>query len=405
MKHDIETLDPIDMICFSHLRWGFVFQRPQHLMTRFARHRRVFFFEEPEYKETLKAAKLDISICPRTGVSVVTPHLPQSHRSGDVRPVLRNLLRELLDGEHIHRYVAWFYTPMALDFAAEISPAVTIYDCMDELSLFRGAPARLCENERELLKRADLVFTGGVSLFESKRNLHARVYAFPSGVDVSHFLQARSISNPFQEHNHIPRPRLGYAGVIDERMDLELIDRLAETRPAWQIVMLGPVVKIDPTSLPQRDNLHWLGIKDYAELPHYLAGWDVGMLPFAMNEATRFISPTKTPEYLAAGLPVVSTPIRDVVKPYGELGLARIAADAEQFVTACEQSMAYGMTMKWRGRVDAFLETLSWDDTWNSMNRLVDQALASNTRKPSVMAAGRSGDAATRTDPVISEAS
>lgn len=404
MRHEMKIHDSIDMICFSHLRWGFVFQRPQHLMSRFARERRVFFIEEPEYKDIVEA-KLNTSICPRTGVFVVTPHLPESNRSGDVRPVLQNLIRQFFDREHIHRYIAWFYTPMALDFAAEISPAITIYDCMDELSLFRGAPARLCENERELFERADLVFTGGASLFEAKRNLHPRVYAFPSGVDVSHFLQARSISKPFQEHNHIPRPRLGYAGVIDERMDLELIDRLAERRPAWQIVMLGPVVKIDPATLPHRDNLHWLGIKDYADLPHYFAGWDVGMLPFAMNESTRFISPTKTPEYLAAGLPVVSTPIRDVVKPYGELGLARIAADAEQFVLACEQSMAYGMTMKWRRRVDSFLETLSWEDTWNSMNRLVEQALESNTRKPTAMAAGRSRDTGARSDGVISEAS
>jgi len=279
---------------------------------------------------------------------------------------------------------------MALDFASEISPDVTIYDCMDELSLFRGAPARLCENEQELFERADLVFTGGASLFEAKRNRHPRVYAFPSGVDVPHFLRARTISKPVSEHCDIPRPRIGYAGVIDERMDLGLIDRVAEMRPVWQLVMLGPVVKIDPASLPRRSNVHWLGMKDYADLPLYFAGWDVGMLPFAMDESTRFISPTKTPEYLAAGLPVVSTPIRDVVKPYGELGLARIAVDADQFVVACEKSLAYGMTMKWRSRVDSFLETLSWDDTWNAMNRLVQQALASKAPAPVVMAAGQS---------------
>ena len=389
------SLDSTDILCFSHLRWGFVFQRPQHLMSRFAQQRRVYFFEEPQYCG-VQTPRLNINPCPRTGVKVVTPQLPDS--SPDSRSVLRRLLWELMDRERILRYIAWFYTPMALDFAEEISPETTIYDCMDELSAFRGAPARLCENESALFKRADLVFTGGVSLFEAKRNHHPRVYAFPSGVDVSHFLQARSIRKDHKEHSGMPKPRLGYAGVIDERMDLDLLDGMAAKRPDWQFVMVGPVVKIDPASLPRRNNLHWLGMKDYAELPHYFAGWDVGMLPFAMNESTRFISPTKTPEYLAAGLPVVSTPIRDVVKPYGELGLARIAADVDEFIEASERSMAFGMSMKWRSRVDAFLETLSWDDTWQSMNKLITEALAAKTRKPSVMAAGRSASSATLLD-------
>jgi UDP-galactopyranose mutase len=189
------------------------------------------------------------------------------------------------------------------------------------------------------------------------------------------------------EHVQIPRPRIGYAGVIDERMDIELIREIAEKRPNWQIVMLGPVVKIDPATLPRRDNVHWLGMRNYVDLPQYFAGWDVGILPFALNESTRFISPTKTPEYLAAGLPVVSTPIRDVVKPYGELGLARIAADAGEFIVACEQSMAYGMSMKWRRRLDAFLDTLSWDDTWDAMNQLIGEAMGAHAQTSNVMAA------------------
>ncbi len=278
---------------------------------------------------------------------------------------------------------------MALDFADGIKPEATVYDCMDELSLFRGAPARLCEAEEALFKRADLVFTGGVSLFEAKRHRHANVHAFPSGVDTAHFLKARSIRTDFEEHTRIPRPRLGYAGVIDERLDLDLIDQVAKRRPGWQLVMIGPVVKIDPDSLPRHDNLHWLGLKDYRDLPRYFAGWDVGLLPFALNDATRFISPTKTPEYLAAGLPVVSTPIRDVVRPYGDLGLARIARGADEFVVACEQSMAYGMSHKWRRRADAYLETLSWDDTWKSMDALIRTVLKPTIRGTAVMAAGQ----------------
>jgi len=387
MNNEVTIHDSADLICFSHLRWGFVWQRPQHLMSRFAKQRRVFFIEEPEYVGTAEP-HLNTQVCPKSGVNVITPQLPEAMRGSDVSAVLKALVEDLMDREYIRKYVAWFYTPMALDFADKFTPDVTVYDCMDELSMFRGAPPQLCANEQKLFKKSDLVFTGGASLFESKRNHHPHVYAFPSGVDVAHFAQARSIRGSMHEHKEIPRPRLGYAGVIDERMNLELIRDIAAKRPNWQIVMLGPVVKIDPSTLPQASNLHWLGMKNYSSLPEYFAGWDVGLLPFALNEATRFISPTKTPEYLAAGLPVVSTPIKDVVKPYGELGLARIASTADEFIVACEQSMAYGMSLKWRRRLDAFLETLSWDDTWGSMNRLINEALAAKTEKPSVMVAG-----------------
>ena len=268
--------------------------------------------------------------------------------------------------------MVWFYTPMALEFFPKsITPVAVIYDCMDELSLFRGAPVQLLSREAELLEMADLVFTGGVSLFEAKRNRHPRVYAFPSGVDVNHFQQARTLPADFREHRTMPRPRFGYAGVIDERIDLALLDQVAARRPHWQLVMIGPIAKISPESLPRRTNIHWLGMRDYADLPRYFAGWDAGIMPFALNDATRFISPTKTPEYLAAGLPVVSTPIRDVVCPYGDLGLVRIGHSPEEFIAAAEQAIAVDMSMKWRQRSDEFLRTLSWDSAWTAMDQLI----------------------------------
>jgi UDP-galactopyranose mutase len=201
-------------------------------------------------------------------------------------------------------------------------------------------------------------------------------------VDVHHFVQARNLAEDFREQQSLPRPRLGYAGVIDERIDLPLVDEIARMRPGWQIIMIGPVAKISADSLPRRDNIHWLGMKDYADLPKYFAGWDVGIMPFALNDATRFISPTKTPEYLSAGLPVVSTAIRDVVRPYGELGLARIADSAEEFVTAAEQAMASDMGFKWRERADEFLKSLSWDSVWGGMNQLIAQVLHAEKKKP-----------------------
>jgi UDP-galactopyranose mutase len=219
------------------------------------------------------------------------------------------------------------------------------------------------------------MLTGGQSLYEAKRHQHANIHPFPSSVDVEHFARARRIEEDPEDQAPIPRPRLGFFGVIDERMDLALIDGIARSRPDWHLVLLGPVVKIDPGVLPRRANIHYLGSKKYDELPHYVAGWDVALLPFARNEATRFISPTKTPEYMAAGKPVVSTSIRDVVRPYGQQGLVRIADDVETFVAACESAMAENASERVT-QADAFLRQTSWDGTWLRISRLMDAALA-----------------------------
>jgi UDP-galactopyranose mutase len=263
---------------------------------------------------------------------------------------------------------------MAMAFAGHLTPDLTIYDCMDELSAFRGAPPRMLEFERQLLSRADLVFTGGRSLYEAKRGKHPRVHCFPSSIDAAHFAKARKgLAEPADQAG-IAHPRIGFFGVIDERMDIELVGALAALRPAWQFVMIGPVVKIDPASLPRRDNIHWLGGKKYAELPAYLSGWDAGFMPFARNESTRFISPTKTPEFLAAGLPVVSTPITDVVRDYGDAGLVEIAVEAGGFVQALEELMSQPRE-PWLRRVDRKLAKQSWDRTWAAMAGLMAEQL------------------------------
>lgn len=338
-------------------------------MSRFARDRRVFFIEEPLFDA--REPELRIATCPQTGVYVVTPHLNERAEK-ERNQVLEKLLTDFAVSMRIQRPIVWFYTPMALEFLpSTISPAAVVYDCMDELSLFKGAPSRMRILEEKLMRKADLVFTGGISLFEAKRQFHLRVHAFPSGVDVAHFVKARALPGDFGEQSGLPHPRLGYAGVIDERLDLHLLDEAARRRPEWRFIMLGPTAKVSPDSLPRRPNIHWLGMKNYADLPKYFAGWDVGIMPFALNDATRFISPTKTPEYLAAGLPVVSTAIRDVVRTYGDVGLARIVHSPEDFIQAAEQSIAVDMSLKWRERADAFLRTLSWDSVWAGMNELI----------------------------------
>jgi glycosyltransferase involved in cell wall biosynthesis len=372
-----------DVVCLSHLRWDFVYQRPQHLMSRFARDRRVFFFEEPMFGEDAGAARLDISERPG-GIRVAVPRLPRGLSPEEVEAAQRDLLQGLLADHGVTDYILWYYTPMALGFSEGLEPSTVVYDCMDELSLFRGAPPALLDRERRLLELADLVFTGGQSLYEAKRERHPAVHAFPSSIDAEHFGRARrppAAGEP-ADQAAIPHPRLGYVGVIDERIDLDLLAAAAAARPDWQWVMIGPVVKIDPESLPRRSNLHYLGMKSYDELPSYLAGWDVALMPFARNESTRFISPTKTPEYLAGGRPVVSTPIRDVVRPYGELGLVEIAEDPESFVAAAERAMARcgegaPEREEWLRRVDEFLAGGSWSRTFRNMSDLIDGATLS----------------------------
>ena len=359
-----------DIVCLSHLRWDFVFQRPQHLLTRAAQTRRVFYVEEPVTTET--SPHLDVEV--RGNVHVVVPRLP-SYIADRTDVHQRRLIDDLMVRYRIHKYVLWYYTPMALSFTDHLTPLASVYDCMDELSAFKGASALLKEREAALMRRASLVFTGGQSLYEAKRSQHHNMHPFPSSVDVGHFAQARASASEPPDQRLIPPPRLGFFGVIDERMDLELLAGIAAARPEWHFIMVGPVVKIDRAALPTSPNIHYFGAKQYGELPGYISGWDVALLPFARNGATRFISPTKTPEYMAAGVPVVSTPIQDVVRPYGEQKLVRIAADVASFVAACEEAMAENAAER-LARSDGFLRELSWDSTWQRMQRLVDSAVA-----------------------------
>jgi glycosyltransferase involved in cell wall biosynthesis len=335
-------------------------------MTRCGRERRVFFLEEPLFdadQPYLAVRELGPQL------SVVTPRLTRDTRGEAVVASQKCALYELVESARIERPILWFYTPMALAFANDLPAALVVYDCMDELSLFHGAPPAISTMERQLLKRADLVFTGGASLHAVKSTQHPRTHLFPSSIDVSHFGRARGALTEPPDQVPIGRPRVGFFGVLDERLDLELLRAVATARPAYHFVLVGPVVKIDPRSLPASPNIHYLGQKPYAELPSYLAHWDVAMMPFARNDATRFISPTKTLEYLAGGKPVVSTPIRDVVSPYGEDGVVRIA-EPEDFAAAIDEALASDPRASWP-RVDTLLALGSWDRTWSEMSTLV----------------------------------
>ncbi|MES2492434.1 MAG: UDP-galactopyranose mutase [Pseudomonadota bacterium] len=347
-------------------------------MTRLAKSARVVFWEEPVFVEGLAESRLSIRPCRDSGVIVATPQIPHGKAASD--SVLRALLEQLLD-QHTGDLVAWYYTPLMLPFSRHIPADCVVYDCMDELANFRFAPPELLPLEHELLAHADLVFTGGYSLYEAKKDRHHEVYPFPSSVDRAHFERARTdIADPIAQKD-LPRPRLGFYGVIDERMDLDLIAAVADARPDWSLVMVGPVVKISDEELPLRANLHYLGGKSYAELPDYLSGWDVALMPFAINEATRFISPTKTPEYLAAGRPVVSTPIKDVIRHYGELSAVKIASTPTEFIAACDAAMSLARTGgAWLDEADALLRDTGWDETVERMWGLVQTKLVAENQ-------------------------
>lgn len=364
----------LDILCFSHLRWNFVYQRPQHLLSRFGKKQRVIYIEEPEYSDRKDHYKIQKP--ENAEVWIATPIL--NHKIGSdffnrMRLIIDVIMKELVVAEHI----SWYYTPMALPFTDHLTPQMIIYDCMDELSAFKNAPKHLLTYEKELFKRSDLIFTGGHSLFEHKRKQHHAIYPFPSSIDSSHFQKARIIKKDPIDQKDIPHPRIGFYGVIDERFDIDLLRSLATEKPDWQFILIGPVAKIDLDNLPNSSNIHYLGQKHYDELPQYLAGWDISFMPFAKNESTKFISPTKTPEFLAGGKYVISTSIQDVVVPYGINGLVSIADSTLDFITAAEKYFRLDQYQKdkWMMKVDMFLSGLSWDITWNQMNLLIEKCV------------------------------
>ena len=355
-----------DLLCFSHLGWDFVFQRPQHLLSRAARTMRVLFWEEPAWFETCEPG-VDVRLTPE-GVLVAKPRLPWS--TTDFAAAMRALLDGFIAEQKIEDPILWYYTPAALEFSDHLQGQPTVYDCMDELSAFAGADPALPERERRLMASAALVFTGGQSLYEAKRAHHPAVHAFPSGVDADHFRPARTALPEAAAQQPIPHPRAGFFGVLDERLDRDLLADVADLRPDVHFVLVGPLSKIDHDELPHRPNIHYLGPAPYAALPSYIAHWDVALMPFALNEATRFISPTKTPEYLAAGCPVVSTAITDVVRRYATLQSVEIAADAQAFAAAIDRALQLDRRT-WTAEADAVVAEMSWDGIWARMAKLL----------------------------------
>jgi glycosyltransferase involved in cell wall biosynthesis len=363
------------ILVFSHLRWDFVYQRPQHLLSRLAKHYHIIFFEEPVFQQG--DPQLIVS-SPLTNLTVCRPATPVNKPGYDDEqiPYLRNMVKDIVE-EH-DPSIVWFYTPMALPLMDGVDTGCIVYDCMDELSLFKNPPPSLLEREQALLDKADIVFTGGPSLYKAKKDRHPNVHCFSSSVDASHFRQALNRNIAHAQQSTLPHPRLGFYGVIDERFDTQLVSDIADAHPDWQIVLVGPVSgKIEPESLPRQPNIHYMGQQSYNDLPKFLAAWDVCIMPFAINDSTRFISPTKSLEYMAAELPIVSTPVTDVVDAHSDV--VEIGATSAEFISACEKVLNMSDTAM-LARIRAMREKLSrtsWDATAESMRSLMQGVLES----------------------------
>ena len=372
---------------FSHLRWGFVFQRPQHLLTRLAQHFDVYFVEEPVFADAEPAL---MSATHQNGVEVLTPRTKEfaSGFHDSQINAMKPLIADFMASRGLKEPLVWLYTPMALPLVEDLEPRAVIYDCMDDLASFKVAPPELVAREQALMDLADLVLTGGPSLYEARQGRHPNLHCLPSAVDAAHFAPENLDGDDIEAtvaaelHRGMPHPRLGFYGVIDERLDLALVESLADRRPDWQIVMTGPVVKIDPATLPQRPNIRWIGMQRYEALPHLMSHWDVCLLPFALNEATRFISPTKTLEYLAGGKPVVSTPVHDVISLYGSA--VRIGATPADFVRAVEQLLAEPDAERatWRRTAQALVDGCTWDDTAHRIAGLLGMVARHGSTEP-----------------------
>lgn len=370
------------IVVFSHLRWSFVWQRPQQFLSRFAKTHRILFIEEPIYDlPDGDTGRLELeAVAPNILVSTV--HLPGSMRSNEKLPEeLRSFARQAIETVNLQGEfdspLLWYYSPMEASWSLDhFENSGIVYDCMDELSQFRGAPPELVNQEKRLLNRADVVFTGGYQLWTKKSQQHPNVHFFGCGVEAEHFGKARLDETPVPaDVAELKKPVIGWFGVVDERVNYPLLAEMAELRPEWSFVMVGPVVKVDPAELPQAPNLHWLGGRDYKELPEYCKAYDVCMMAFALNEATEYINPTKALEYLATGRPVISTPVADVVRQYSDL--VYIEEDAQGFVSRIEEILANPDVERIQQGIEK-AEGCSWDNTVSEMQRLIGEATQNN---------------------------
>ncbi len=347
-----------DMIVFCHLRWDFVYQRPQHLISRMSADLKILLIEEP------------IGQTSAANLKVINENLHVLQPNVDSIEAIAAIIPQFVKNKNIG--TGWFYSAAFSPLLLQLNFDTVVYDCMDELSLFKSAPQHLIDQEKFLLSNADIVFTGGKSLYESKKKMHGNVYCFPSSVDENHFSRFLYAKDIPQDIGVIASPIVGYFGVIDERIDYELLAATAKLSPEVSFVMIGPLAKVEESDLPKAENIHYLGMKAYKDLPNYLSAFDIAMMPFALNDATKFISPTKTLEYMAAEKPIISTKITDVVSDYSHC--VKLISTAEEFVQDISLLLANTSRLTLQSQYRDILDKTSWDNTANRMKSILKVA-------------------------------
>ncbi len=385
---DAKSTARYGIVVFSHLRWGFVWQRPQQFLSRFAKKHPILFIEEPFFDRS-EGAEPDLSfhrVMPN--VTVMCPHVPASFAQNPKLPTMlrqwsHEAINRMNENGEFDKPLLWYYSPMDSSWSlGHFENRGVVYDCMDELSQFTGAPKALVNNEARLIEHADIVFTGGYNLGEKKKQQHDNVHIFGCGVEYSHFNQAQDPNTAIPpDIDFMARPILGWMGVVDERVDYAMVGEMARMRPDWSFAMVGPVVKVDPAHLPHAPNLYWLGGRDYQQLPSYVAAFDVNMMCFAINKATEFINPTKGLEYMATGKPIISTHVKDVVNQWSDIVL--LAKGAEEFVKSAEKALDKN-NAEVQQRVQkglALAQQCSWESTVKAMQDLITQAIDKKERR------------------------
>ncbi|MBI2513558.1 MAG: glycosyltransferase [Opitutae bacterium] len=370
---DLPPAETAPIVAFCHLPWDGVWQRPQQLLSRLAARHPVLFVEC--YCADVEQATLRSHGAPgHPNVTVLQMLLPQARwADGDfIDAERRRLLQTFRRGDlgKFNDPVLWFNDPMAvIAFAGHCGERAIVYDCMDELAQFAGAPPQLRDRERELLLKADVVFCGGRKMRDKRKPYNAHCYFYGTGVDSEHFGQARSESLAVDPAvAALPGKVLGYFGVIDERIDYELLARLADALSRCSIALVGPTAKVDAAALPQRKNLHWLGRRDYADLPAITKGFSVCLMPFARNAATEFINPTKALEYMATGRPIVATAIDEVRTNFGNV--CRIARSVGEFIAFCSDELERPSRLRVRRGLQ-----LAAQNTWEAITAEMDALL------------------------------
>ncbi len=360
------------IVCFSDISWNVKFQRPHQLFSQAKRINIIIFIEKPLLQRSGKPNHFISRVS--DNILILTPVITDEDPESTIHETVEQLLTEKLKSHNTTEYICWYYSPKAINYSQKLTPKLIIFDCMDECCGYEGADTEVNESEKKLLEVTDLVFTGGRSLCNAKKLLHKNVHLFPDSIDYERFN-----GNTKQAKKNIikkPAAKIGYFGVIDERLDLNLLDKIAANKPKWKFEIAGPIVENMHGKLPERKNITFTGDIRDEEIPSIIGEWDAAILPYSKNNSTENTAPSRLLVYFAANKNIVSTSINDIVHYFGENGMVRIADEPDDFVKALEAAIKYKPEAEWQKKVDSIIRKTTWEKTWNGMSKKINKLLS-----------------------------